>query len=247
MGQKTLSGMRIALTRDTAANAPLRALLETEGAAVYDCPLIRILPPVDGAPLRLCLHNIHTYDWVVLTSANAARAVAEVLRGVRVAVIGAAPQQITEVAGARVELVAERATGKGMLEALLASGVTGARILWPRSELAPLTLMQGLQAHGATVDAPVAYRNIPDDEGAAELKRLLLAGQLDAIAFASASAVHNAVAAVGQRLHYVRLYAIGPMTSQAIREVGLSIAGESADHSVHGLAQAIIAGESQRE
>ena len=278
MGQETLSGLRIALTRESTSNAPLRALLEAEGATVHDCPLIRILPPRDAAPLQRCLEDIGAYDWVVLTSANAARAVAGALRGVRVAVIGVAQRPgkfcfkfrliyrlsvlndyfvvwgysdfeglLGLAAGARVELVAERATGKGMLEALVAAGINGARILWPRSELAPLTLMQGLQAHGATVDAPVAYRNEPDAEGAAMLKQLIQAGEVDAIAFASASAVHNAVAAVGERLAGLRLYSIGPTTTSAMREAGLSVAGESADHSVIGLADVIIHGESRSE
>ncbi len=250
MAQGTLGRLRIALTREREANAELAALLRAAGATTFEFPLIRILPPRDPAPLESALQAIDRYDWLVLTSGNAAQGVFSRVGStgrVRIACVGEAAAAVVRAAGAEVALLPERATSKGMLEALGAAGVDGAKVLWPRSELAPPTLKEGLTALGAQVDDPIAYRNEPDHDGAAELKRLLQSDALDAIAFASASAATNALAAVGDLLAGMRVYSIGPTTSQALRQAGVKIASEAADHSARGLADVIIAGERERE
>lgn len=242
MAQKTLSGVSIALTREREANAELAALLAVAGATVHICPLIRITPPADPAPLLAALARIDDYDWLVLTSANAARAVFAHAkpRTTRVACIGEAAAVIAREAGVAVALQPDRAHSKGMLEALARLGVQGATILWPRSEIAPDTLKQGLLALGAAVNDPAAYGNEPDATGLAELARLLRGGNLHAIAFASPSAVATAAGVImGGR---VRCYSIGPSTTRSLRLLGIDCT-EAAEHSTRGLADAIIAGE----
>lgn len=239
----------VALTRESKANAELELLLP--GLRVYDCPLIRIVAPKDDTPLRAALTRIEDYDWLILTSANAAEAVFE--RGLpasadpRIACVGDVTASVVRQAGWRVDLVPPRATREALQAALAAAGLNGARILWLRSELAPPGFREALQAAGATVDDPVAYGNEPDAEGAEKLRGLLEQGLVDAVAFASASAARNAIAACGELLVKARLYVIGPSTARALREAGLKIAGEAADQSASGLARAILAGESSGE
>lgn len=243
--------IRVALTRESEANAELAALLAHAGAEVLDCPLIRIVPPRDPAPLRAALQRLAAYDWLILTSANAARAVLQgalpARNGPRIACVGEGTAGAVRHAGWRVDLVPRQATREALQAAVAAVGVSGARILWPRSEIAPPGFREALQAAGATVDDPAAYGNQPDAEGAKKLRGLLEQGLVDAVAFASASAARNAIAACGELLVSARLYAIGPATARVLREAGLKIAGEAADQSASGLAQVILAGESRGE
>jgi uroporphyrinogen III methyltransferase / synthase len=251
MARERHGTLRVALTRESGANAELAAILQAAGAEVFDCPLIRILPPRDPAPLRAALAHLDEVDWLILTSANAARAVAErglpARDGPQVACVGEATASVAREAGGKVDLVPSQATREALLHELVALGVNGRRLLWPRSELAPPGFREALQAAGATVDDPVAYRNEPDAEGSRQLRALLERRKVDAIAFASASAARNAATACGGLLSRARLYAIGPGTARALRQAGLKVAGEAADQSAEGLAQAILAGESRGE
>ena len=55
-----------------------------------------------------------------------------------------------------------------MLEAFAAHDLNGRRVVWPRGNLAPDALAEGLRAFGATVDAPVVYETKPVPENAKE-------------------------------------------------------------------------------
>lgn len=241
-----LHGLRIAITREQPGE--LAGLLQAEGATVVHSPLIRVVAADHSELLRLLAS--HEYDWVVFTSSNALRfVVGELNRGhgrmPGVACVGQSTAEEARGLGLNVQLVPKRQHLKGLLEAFAALPGRG-RVLYPRSEIAPPTLKEGLQALGFTVDDPVVYRTLADKEGmfafAAQLKR-----GLDAVAFASASAVHNAVTAVGDTLKQLRLYSIGPSTSAALRDAGLEVAGEAAEHGAAGLAQVIIEKEIARD
>ncbi|MCB9933462.1 MAG: uroporphyrinogen-III synthase [Planctomycetes bacterium] len=246
-----LHGLRIAITREQPGE--LATWLSAQGATVVHAPLIRVV----AAPGEELLHMLasHSYDWVVFTSGNALRFVV-VESGVgpslapggrpgktpSVACVGESTAEEARGLGLRVDLVPKRQHIKGLLEAFAALPDRG-RVLYPRSEIAPSTLKEGLQALGFVVDDPVVYRTYPDKHGmqafAAQLKR-----GLDAVVFASPSAVRYAVEAVGDELNRLRLYSIGPSTSEALRQAGLTVAAEASEHSTAGLAQAILAKES---
>jgi uroporphyrinogen-III synthase len=244
MLEPTLNDLRIAITRDERGNRDLEAELTRLRARVTVCPLIRIVPPTDPAPLRHALGNLKDYDWLVLTSVNAAHAVLEGTGGklpdVRVACVGKATARALQEQELEVDLVPNRATVKGLLEALATHDLKDQRFLYPRSELAPDTLVAGLQALGASVDAPVAYGNLPNPDGMQALADTLAQGDLDIIVFASPSAVHNAFEACGDALARVRLYSIGPSTTLALREHGLEPVAEAVDHD---LVRAILSRE----
>jgi uroporphyrinogen-III synthase len=250
MESKTLSHLHIALTREREANEPLAVTLYERGATVYHCPLIRIAPPLNPTEFDAAVKALRRYDWLVFTSAHAVRAVLSrrsIPDRVRVACVGVATANEVLKSHENVTLAPTEASSKALADALAHVGVANARILWPRSEIAEARLKIDLEALGARVDAPVAYRNVPDHGGGTLLATLLSNHTLNAIAFASGSAVKYAIAAAGERLGSVRLYSIGPSTSLVLTTAGLKIAGEATDHSAAGLAQAILAGESNRE
>ncbi|MBZ0135940.1 MAG: uroporphyrinogen-III synthase [Planctomycetes bacterium] len=247
MGDETpgiLDGRSIAITREQPGE--LARLLFNEGAHVLHFPLIRVVASNDP---DLAAALMQDFDWVVFTSVNAVLFTGELLRSgnrklsASVACVGSTTAAEAARLGLTVDMVPEKQHVKGLIEAFAALDRRGGRVLYPRSELAASTLKEGLQALGFVVDDPVAYRTLPDEEG---MKGLQLQYGLEAIVFASPSAVKHAVAAVGTRLATLRLYSIGPTTSAAIRACGLQVAGEAREHSAEGLLGAIIKGETTR-
>lgn len=240
-----LTGLHIATTREHAG--ALEEMLAAEGAHVSHIPLIRVVPPEDESPLRRALAEIASYRWVVFTSSNALRVFLQFggHDASAVACVGETTAREAKDAGLEVELVPERQHVKGLIEAFAGLEDQSGRVLYPRSEIAPPTLKEGLQALGFVVDDPVAYRTLPDETGMQKLKQSL--DQLDVLAFASPSAVGTAWSAVAEKLAAKRLYSIGPTTSAALRKCKLEPAGEASTHSAEGLAQAIIEAESEIE
>ncbi len=68
--KRPLFGKTIVVTRARAQASELVARLTDLGAQCLEIPTIKIQPPKDAAHLQNALAQIHTYDWVVLTSVN---------------------------------------------------------------------------------------------------------------------------------------------------------------------------------
>jgi uroporphyrinogen-III synthase len=69
-----LAGVRVVVTRAERQAAGLAAAFAAAGAEVEPLPLLEVVPPADPAPLARAAAELRLYDWVVLTSANAAHA-----------------------------------------------------------------------------------------------------------------------------------------------------------------------------
>src|ERR1041384_5818549 len=61
----------IVITRAASQSANLRNRLEDLGARVIECPTIQIVPPKSWKPVDDVIRRIHTYQWLLFTSANA--------------------------------------------------------------------------------------------------------------------------------------------------------------------------------
>src|ERR687889_1285915 len=69
---RPLEGRTVMITRAREQAAEFAAELEAYGARVVACPTIEIVPPASYAQLDEAIDNLFGYDWLVLTSANAA-------------------------------------------------------------------------------------------------------------------------------------------------------------------------------
>src|ERR1035441_11118859 len=72
-----LAGRRVLVTRALHQAGKLSEGLRALGAEAVEVPVLEIRPPVSFEPLDVALHQLKSYDWLILTSANAVRAVAE--------------------------------------------------------------------------------------------------------------------------------------------------------------------------
>ncbi|MCJ7545038.1 MAG: uroporphyrinogen-III synthase, partial [Phycisphaerae bacterium] len=255
--RRPLFGQRIAVTRAPDQAAQLAEALEELGAAVIECPLIAIDPPADATALRQAVANLGRFHWIVFTSVNAVEAFfaavvdagadARALAGCKLCCIGPATGRRLEQFGLRCDLQPVEAGTAALAEAMaaaMAKNLSGARVLVPRSDIAPPDLPEALTARGAHVTAVEAYRTRTDPAAAEALRRLLEAGEVDWITFTSPSTVAGMLSAVDARslrARPVRLASIGLVTSAALRRAGLEPTVEAREHTVPGLVDAIVA------
>jgi uroporphyrinogen-III synthase len=242
-----LAGRRVLVTRAAGQASRLSEGLRALGAIPLEVPILEIRPPKTFDHLNAALRNVHRYDWLILTSANAARALSE--RAARlgialdrtamlkVAAVGPATASEARKAQLAVALVAE-----GLL-ASLGKQTTGKRVLIVRAAVARDVIPDALRAAGAEVDVVEAYRNVMP-ESAPEQLREALKQKIDAATFTSSSSVTHlkeAAEKAGIAFPFARVAAIsiGPITSQTLREHHWEPATEAAPSDIPGLIDAV--------
>lgn len=217
-------------------------------------PTVGFAAVVDPAPLDGALGSLAEFDWMLFTSQNAVRAVAERFQALgidmssggtrlQVAAVGPATAEAAARAGFRVTYVAREHGGTG-LAAELSSRVHGARVLLPRSDRASADLPGALRASGARVTEVVAYHTVRVQLRDESILRAVEAGKADVITFFSPSAFHNLAEELGldvlRAIHtQTAIAAIGPVTAGALSDAGIVPDVVSGDASVESLVAAL--------
>ncbi|MDQ3388223.1 MAG: uroporphyrinogen-III synthase [Gemmatimonadota bacterium] len=219
------------------------------GAEVLHLPTIRIAEPEDRTPLLAAVREVDRFDWIVFTSVNGVSrfwtALREVGRshlrqGVSICAVGPATAAAVELEGGRADLLPERYVAESVVEALTRDAAAeGVRVLLPRALEARAVLPDALRAAGAEVQEVIAYRTLPESIEGDTLREEFASGMVDLVTFTSASAVRNLVALLGSDLGRTRIASIGPITSGAARELGMSVHIEAAEYTVSDLLHAI--------
>jgi uroporphyrinogen III methyltransferase/synthase len=209
-------------------------------------PLVAFADPEDFAPLDKAIAEIEQFDWIILTSAQAVRAVvkrSEDLKRslihsgskLRIASVGPVTAEAARQAGLPVEYVAETHSGAALAEEL-GNQLYGAKVFLPRSDRANPDLPGVLRSHGAQITEVIAYRTLrPTDVEQRNLGQIA-EGTADAVLFFSPSAVqHFAALFGGEQLRALQdklaITAVGPVTANALREAGVGrivLAGDTA-------------------
>ncbi len=241
-----LSGVSVVVTRSRGQASSLAAALQSLGASVVELPVISVVDPPDlGVALGEAAARASegAYHWVVCTSANAAERFLRALGGrpvplpTRFAAVGAATARVLGDGGCPADLVPSTGTAAALADAFPNPPEPGARVLFPRAAVVGDVLARELRARGWVVDEVVAYCTVegnPPDE-AVEAAR-----HADVVAFTSSSTVERFAAIVGVVPAPPAVVSIGPVTSGTARRLGFSVAGEAVEHTIPGLAAAIV-------
>jgi uroporphyrinogen III methyltransferase / synthase len=254
-----LVGRTVVVTRAAEQAEPLCRALEGRGARAIAFPLIEFAPPEDSGPLDEALRGIAKFRWLFFTSQNAVRALAErslelgisleqATRDVRIAAVGPATAAAARKAGLQVAYTALKHQGTS-LASELSGELPGWRMLLPRSDRANPVLPEMLRRMGAEVTEVEAYRtmDVPDSKEAPTRIPELFNGALDSIVFFSPSAVDGfvkrergaeilrAAASSG----HAAILAIGEVTAEALRKVGVEQCVQAKDTTVEGVVRAL--------
>ena len=192
---------------------------------------------------------METYDWLLFTSVNAVEIFHQrrnpSLKPNRIAVIGPATARAVQGIGLAVDLIPPKYIAESLAEALTPE-VHGKRILFLRANAARDVLPEALSAAGATVTIAEAYRNQIPPESIPALRQLFASpvSYPDAITFTSASTARNLIAlleAASLTLPPgIMLASIGPVTSQALRDLGYEPAVEASAATIDSLIQSLL-------
>ncbi len=251
-----LRGKRILLTRAVHQASELASRLRALEATPIECPAIAIVPPASYAPLDAALQRPSPYDWIIFTSANGVRAVAEraaqlslgsaSLPALRLGAIGPATAQVLAALFRPADFVPGIYVAEAIVEQI--GPVAGQEILLPRADIARAALAEGLRARGATVEDVTVYRTVPG-AGVAEVAELLRVGRIDALLFTSSSTVRYflaGIAAAGLKrdalsasAHRPAVFCIGPITASTARAGGLPVDAVAREHTMSGLIAAL--------
>jgi len=268
--RRPLHGRRVVVTRARAQASGLAATLRGLGAEVVELPAIRIEPRIESEDVRRAVERIGEYALICVTSPNGAHLLFETLdragldaralggedgsaafaacrpernkgrtRGAVVAAIGPGTARALAEHGIRADVVPEKFVAEALVEALADVDVEGRRVLVARAAEARDVLPDALRERGADVDVVALYETVREapDEAAVDA-----AQDADYVTFTSSSTVRNLTEALGDRFPAAaRVVSIGPITSEAAREVGLEIAVEAERHDIDGLLAALLA------
>lgn len=253
---RPLFGKKLMVTRAAAQAGEFAAMLAERGAAVIECPTIRLIEPEQWEALDGSLRNLARYDWLVLTSVNAVRALfrrldslgldARALGNCRVCAVGPKTAEVTKSFGIRADLTPSDYKAEGVIAEFSKLDITGKKILYPRADRAREIIPSELGAMGAMVDCPVIYRTILPDRLPPEAIFALEKRSVDCITFTSSSTVQNLARMLGEdrmldMLKGVAVASIGPVTSRTCRELGLKVDIEPPVFTLEALSDAIEA------
>jgi len=250
----SLAGKRIVITRAMTDTEELARELADRGAIPLVFPLVSFAEPEDFGPLDRAIDEFAQFDWLILTSVRAVRAIAvrtsesgRLLRPAestwRAACVGPVTAEAARLAGFPVAHVAETHNGVALAEEL-GSRLKGTKVLLPRSDKANPDLPAALRRHGAEVTEVIAYRTVkPTDVDRSTLGETAF-GEVHAILFFSSSAVEHFGETFGNReiralQDKVAITAVGPVTAKALREAGVERVIVSADTTAAAVVEAL--------
>lgn len=218
-----LSGRTVVVTRDEEPDGPLGQTLAALGARVRRVPCVRAAPPEDPETLDHELARGAEYDWLFVTSARAARAVAGPCGRTgspRVAAVGQGTARALREAGCHVDVVSEGGA-EALVAAMAASApLHDARVLFPASDRARPQGPRALEAAGAHVTKVVAYRILVRAGAREELRALAVDPTIHALTFTSPSAADALGPALRPEDVRCRIAAIGRTTAAALQALG---------------------------
>jgi uroporphyrinogen-III synthase len=266
--QSPLRGVRVLVGRARHQAGALSAELRKQGALVIEIPFIEIRKPRSFKPLNSSLRNLHTYDWLILTSVNGVEAMWERMSRlglsldgnrerhhsqrdrVRVAAIGPATKNAIEQRGTRVDVVPREYVAESVVRSLK-SKVKGKRVLLVRAKIARDVIPQELRRAGAQVDVVEAYETVVPRTSRTRLQQVMNNPRRrpHIVTFTSSSTVKNFVELLGARqssksraaqLHGIQAASIGPVTSATLRDFGLPVQIAAKEFTIPGLVSAIL-------
>lgn len=253
--EQPLTGRTILVTRASHQAGALADRLRVLGAYVLEIPAIEIVPPESFTPLDVALRDLSRYQWLIITSANTARALAGRMGSVgidsaafahlKIAAVGSATAQALRDLGLNIAVTPREYVAESLVHAL-GDRVRGQRVLLARAAVARDVIPDALRARGATVDVVDAYQTVVPAESVAQIRTIFQSDSAipDAATFTSSSTVTNFLHLLQEadvpRPKAMRAVSIGPITSQTLRDRGWEPAAEADPHDLSGLIAAVV-------
>lgn len=243
--------MRVLVTRPRKDAVEFAQALGEIEAEVIFFPTITICPVKDTSVLDRAISHLQEYDWLVLTSANAADVILDrkaalgiehFPKNLQVAAIGSKTAARLLEGGIAPHFTPEEYVAEAILPGL--GDLTERWVLLPLADIAHDALPQAIQKANGIAHVVTAYHTLPaepDPDGMAAIRT-----GVDIITFTSGSTVQNFVSLMWQAgldpFHLPEnpiIACIGPKTARTAKELGFSVEIVASVYTAEGLVQAI--------
>ena len=243
-----LFNKRIVVTRARHQAADLENLIRKQGAVPIPYPCIAIVPPGDTTALDAWLASLNEFDWLLLTSANTVQALSERLTRldlrpdwtkIKIAAVGRKTgAELGVMLAAAADFIPPAFTAECLANTLPLT--VGSRLFLPQSTLADERVADILRTRGAEVITAVAYHTAVG-RGGADVPAMLQRNEIDALTFASPSALKYFVQRSQlDRMPDLPVVCIGPSTVQRAVEIGFQQALAPQEYSLRGMIHALV-------
>jgi len=164
---------------------------------------------------------------------------------IRTATVGPATAQKLLEYGLHSDIVPENYRGEAVAAAFAREEIQGKRILLPRAAEARPVIPRELAKMGALVSDVPAYKTVQDTRNADRLMDLLREKRADMITFTSSSTAKNFKALFTPEEFQtltadVPLCAIGPITADTARSLGMQVSLVAEEYTIPGLCDAVL-------
>jgi uroporphyrinogen III methyltransferase/synthase len=251
--RRPLFGKRVLVTRPRHQAEELVRRIEDLGATVLVLPVVEIREPSEWGPVDRALGDLSRYQWLVFTSANGVHATVRRLRhlgrdlralgALRLAAIGPGTADALRGYWLEPDLVPAEYRSEA-LAAALHERARGQRILLARADRGRDVLREELAAV-AEVEQVAVYSQVDAAEIDAYLVDALRRGEIDFITLTSSNIARGLVRVLDETCKAriaageVKLVSISPVTSAAVRELGLPVAAEATTYTTDGVVDAL--------
>ncbi len=243
--------MRVLITRPRKDASEFALALGDIGAKAFFLPTIDIHPVADTTLLDRAISHLRDYDWLVLTSANAADAVLDrktalgidrFPENLQIAAIG--PKTAARLLDGDVtpNFIPDEYIAEAILPGL--GELNDLWVLLPMADNAHDTLPHAIQKANGNAHVVTAYHTLPAEPDPVGLAAICEG--VDVITFTSGSTARNFVKLLEHAgldpFHFSgepKIACIGPKSAQTAQELGFSVDIVASTYTVDGLVQAI--------
>lgn len=253
LAKKPLFGKSIVVTRDARGNADFAAKIVQEGGNPIQFPTIKIEPLTQTSKFLQALAEFTEYDWMIFTSANGVTVFFECLRSLekdcrvfgaaKIAAIGDGTAAKLRDFGIRADFVPSVFTSEELGRQLVGfANLKNKKVLLLRSQLASDGLDKLLAQAGSRVDDVPIYSIAEQRAECKWLIEKITEGTVDWLTFASSSSGGGFFEQIQPDVvnsSNAKVASIGPVTSEQLRDLGVEVDVEAAEHTIDGLLAAI--------
>lgn len=188
-------------------------------------PIVKCVPMEDYSDTDRIIKKLKEFDWLIFTSANAARFFferlhingtdARSLSSVQVAAIGKTTAQRLTSFGIIADLVPEEESSAGLLEKFGQLEMKNKRVLLPQAKVASRELSEGLFGLDAKVEEIPVYMTIEIEPGDIDFN------YINSVLFTSGSSVRAFVKKFGQLPQKIKAWCLGSPTQKEAKKHGI--------------------------
>lgn len=252
---RPLKNKTIVLTRTVEQSAESASAFSELGAKVIIFPTLEIVPPASWKSFDEVISDKNKIDFLIFTSAHTVTMFVHRLQELqkefdysktKVVAIGSKTSQVCEQYRIPVNIIPQKFSGEGVVEALSKYNLKNKVVFIPRSAIGRTELPKGLEELGAVIKtAPVYNVSLPGKNVIEESLKQLKDSKPDVYVFTSPSTFENFLTIMkidNPALYFkgVDVAAIGPTTKSAIESKKVKVSIMPSEFTIKGLAEKMI-------